>query len=583
MKRLIQRIAITVILGLSTAPAFSQAGIFLVQGNRERYNVSNPRQFLSGHVCRDCRLWLNNDSLHVYPTGSFATVVNLQQGENTVTLRSEDPEGHSILKSILYYFTPTPAPVATSSLRVETINIMPSGNLWLSEGDTLRIRMKGYPGCQATWINEQPLQELPASRSGGIPGYYEGAYIIQATDSLLNNKLKVVLRDPQGSTVVKESAYRYRFLPGKFLYGRTIDNRCYLTTSPVGDRLGPEKLEYLDQDVLLRIVGRVNDYYKVKLSPQRYAYIPEPLADTASSAAPVLPSQVGSLITWSDVLYDYAAIQLSEKLPYASTQQVAPGRISIDVFGANLAPGTTYRDSTSTREITHPFLQQAQPDVVRITLPLQHAQPWGYKIYYEGTRLIVLVKRPPPHLDFAHLTIGIDAGHGGSNPGSMGPTGMNEKNLTLQLALALRDTLAKRGATLLMTRTRDESVNNEDRFSNFRNRNPDLLVSIHLNSSANPVDVKGSATYYKQPMSEPLGSAVHEQLLQTGLRDFKNNGHFNFVLVQPTEFPSLLIETLFISNPDDETLVLDPSYRQLLVDKMVQGLQNFLDKAAKNQ
>ncbi|HEY0271706.1 MAG TPA: AMIN domain-containing protein, partial [Chitinophaga sp.] len=435
MKPFIQRITITVILAFSAVSAFSQAGIFLVQGNRERNNVSSPRQYLSGHVCKGCRLWLNNDSLHVYPTGAFAAALSLKPGENIASLRCEDSLGHRLLKTIYYYYTPTPAPVATSSLRIETVSITPSGNLWLREGDTLRIRMKGFPGCRATWINEQPLTELPASRSGGVPGYYEGAYVLQAADSFLNNKLKVVLRDPQGNTAVRESNYRYRFLPDKPLYGRTIDDGCYLTASPEGDRLGPEKLGYLDQDVLLQIVGRVNDYYKVKLSAQRYAYIPEPLADTAGAAALTPGSTVQQPVTWADDRYDYAAIQLQEKLPYTSTQQVAPGRIVIDVFGARLPPGAVFRDSTATPEIQRPFLQQLQPDVVRITLPLLHAQPWGYKLYYQDNRLVVRVKRQPARLDFAHLTIGIDAGHGGNNPGSMGPTGAYEKNLTLLLAL----------------------------------------------------------------------------------------------------------------------------------------------------
>ncbi|PUZ28163.1 hypothetical protein DCC81_01390 [Chitinophaga parva] len=582
MKRSIQRIVFTVIAAMAALPAFAQTNIFLVQGNRERVNVTTPRQFLSGHVCPSCRLWLNNDSIHVYPTGAFATAMNLKQGQNVYTLRCTDTLGRSASRTIYYYYTPLPPPVATGALRVDYMGISPAGNLWVSEGDTLRIRVKGLPGCQATWINGEPLQELPASRSGGIPGYYEGAYIIQAADSFLNNKLKVVLRDPQGNTAVRESAYRYRFMREKNLYGRTIDDMCYLTSATDGDRLGPDRMGFLDRDVQLQIVGRENDYYRVMLAPGQYAFIPEPLVDTLSLAAPTPVSTVQQPVTWSDAQYDYAAIQLDEKLPYTSTQHVGPGRVEVDVYNTYLAPGTVFHDSTGTQEIRQPFLQQPSANVTRISLPLAHAQPWGYKIYYEDNRLIIRVKRQPAALDFSHLTIAIDAGHGGSNPGSMGPTGNFEKNITILLALGLQDTLARRGASILMTRTGDQSVNNDDRVLNFRSRNPDLLVSIHLNSSVNPVDIKGTATYYKQPFCEPLGAAIHGQLLQLGLRDFKNNGRFNFALVQPTEFPNILVETLFISNPDDETLVLDPSYRKLLVEKLVQGLQDFLDECARH-
>jgi N-acetylmuramoyl-L-alanine amidase len=159
--------------------------------------------------------------------------------------------------------------------------------------------------------------------------------------------------------------------------------------------------------------------------------------------------------------------------------------------------------------------------------------------------------------------------------------GIYEKQMTLAIVLILKEALEREGVHVLTTRTTDKFVANEDRLSYYRGMNPDLLLSIHLNSSVNPVDIKGTATYYKYPFCQPLNYALHQRMLELGLGDFGNNANFNFVLNQPTEFPDALIETLFLSNPEDEMHVLDEGYRHEIANKIVLGLKDFLQQAGK--
>jgi N-acetylmuramoyl-L-alanine amidase len=153
--------------------------------------------------------------------------------------------------------------------------------------------------------------------------------------------------------------------------------------------------------------------------------------------------------------------------------------------------------------------------------------------------------------------------------------------MTLAIVLLLRDALEKEGVHVLTTRTTDKFVANEDRLDYYRQTNPDLLLSIHLNSSVNPIDVKGTATYYKWPFCQPLNYCLHQRMMETGLGNFGNNANFNFILNQPTEFPDALIETLFLSNPEDEMRVLDEEFRHQMVNKIVLGLKDFLKQAGK--
>lgn len=558
----------------------AQALLKMHQPVKTEINTTSARQYLVGRTCPNCKVSLNNDTIHVYPTGVFALKRDLQPGHTALTLTVTDPAGKQNARTIHYYFNPPPPVRPTNTFRIEYATITPKGDLQMSPGDTLRIKVKAFPGCHATWINKTLLREIPAAQRNGIAGFYEGSYVIKPTDSLQNEKLNIFLIDPTGNTTIYQTPARYSILHNQLLTGRTIDNLTYLTTSPEGDRLGPEKAGYLDKDVLLHIVGRQDDYYKIKLSRGNIAYIPEPLVDTSTLQESTPLSIVNEAKVWSDKQYDYVSIGLSEKLPYLTTQQVNPGKIIVDIHGAYSDQSAFIPEMQSTPEISGVDWQQIQPDIFRMVISLTH-NPWGYQLYYDSSRLTIRIKRPPASLQLKGLTIGLDAGHGGSNVGALGAMGLYEKQMTLSITLLLKQALEKEGVRVLTTRTTDKFVANEDRLAYYREMNPDLLLSIHLNSSVNPVDIKGTATYYKHPFCQPLNFFIHQRMLETGLADFGNNANFNFVLNQPTEFPDALIETLFLSNPEDEMHVLDENFRQQMVDKIILGLKDFLQQADK--
>jgi len=559
--------------------ATGQVSLRLSQPSRDQSNVSTSKQFIAGRTCIGCRIKINDDTIHVYSTGTFAAKYELATGRNSFAITAEAPNGEIYTKNVTFYYNTPPAATATTVFRIDFIEISPAGNVQLMEGDTLRIKMKGYPGGEASWFNNAPIREMPTSQTGGVPGYYSGSYIIQPGDSLLNGKIMVRLRKHSGETAILGSPYRYSVMHNEIPFtGRTIDNMTYLTSSPHGDRLGPDKIGYLDKDVLLHIIGRQGDYYKVKLSSKTTAFIPEPLVDTEIPQEQLPISIADDAKIWGDDKYDYVSVALSDKLPYTSTELVSSKKIMVDIHGAYAEKGLNTL-LQNTKEITSIAWGQPSPDVCRMVISLQHA-PWGYQVYYDNNRITVKVKRVPPNLSLKNIVIGIDPGHGGSNPGATGLTGIVEKQMTLQLSMLVKALLEKEGGTVIMSRYTEKFVANEDRLSFFRRANPDLLLNIHFNSSVNPVDVYGTATYYKHPFCEPLNAAIHERLLETGLHDFGNNDGFNFILNNPTEFPDALIETLFLSNPGDEEKILQPAFQQEVAEKIVEGVKDYLKEAS---
>ena len=132
------------------------------------------------------------------------------------------------------------------------------------------------------------------------------------------------------------------------------------------------------------------------------------------------------------------------------------------------------------------------------------------------------------------------------------------------------------GAKVIMTRTIEKFVDNKDRILIFRDNEPDLLISVHLNSSADPFRAGGTSSLYRYIGFRGLSAAINKRMLQLGLKEYGNIGSFNFMLNSPTEYPNALVETLFLSNPAEEELILDPAFQQKMADKIVAGIKDFL-------
>jgi N-acetylmuramoyl-L-alanine amidase len=105
--------------------------------------------------------------------------------------------------------------------------------------------------------------------------------------------------------------------------------------------------------------------------------------------------------------------------------------------------------------------------------------------------------------------------------------------------------------------------------------NPDLLISIHLNSSGNAL-IKGTSTYYRYIGFRSLSQSILHRMLELPLMEAGNVGGFNFSLNGPTDYPNCLVEVAFLSNTDDEKKILDPRFHDAVAKKIYRGIQDWL-------
>jgi N-acetylmuramoyl-L-alanine amidase len=357
-------------------------------------------------------------------------------------------------------------------------------------------------------------------------------------------------------------------------YGRTTGALPYLEYGLGDDRLGGAKMTYLDSNVLIKVVDSANTDYKVQLSTHHFAYLPKTnfKKDTSIKIQPYYLTS--SWRVWGDEKYDYVSVSLPERLPYKSVQQINPSRIVVDVFGAT--SNTNWITQLKTvKEIHNVWYEQVEDDVFRIFIELKNAQLWGHLIYYKNNVLHVRVKRQPS-LKVRNLKIAIDAGHGGSNTGASGVTSkILEKDYTLKMAKELEKYLKRKGAEVYMTRTEDVDVGMIERTLMLREQDPDVMISIHLNSSGNKT-VKGTSTYYRYIGFRSLSQSILDRMLDLKLNNFGNIGAFNFALSGPTEYPNCLVEVAFLSNEEDEKLILDEDFHEDVAKQIYKGIRDWL-------
>lgn len=555
--------------------------IKLTEPLKENNTVGSSRQFIIGSTCKDCSLLIAGEKVKVYATGAFAFELNLREGDTAFTIVAISASGKSTSKRLFYTFrAPKPAePVKEPG--IERIQTFPEGDLLLQPGDQVQFRVKAYPGCTVTALNNTSLYELPVNSSNGMPGIYQGVYTVSSTDSFQHIKMPITLTDSSGKKYSKETTNYFSVMsPLASDMAITKGRLAHLEYGLGDDRLGGAKVGYIDSLIPLKITGKVGEHYRVQLAPSRTAYIPDEHVTLMPKGSFGGSSLTGKWRVYGDSVYDYVSVQLFARLPYQSFQETDPSRIVVDVFGAT--NNTNWIDQLeSVKEIKNVTYEQVADGIYRIVIYLKHRQHWGHSIYYNGNNLVIRVKQQPKDLSIGKLVIAVDAGHGGKNTGAGGPTGVAEKNITLALSLKIQQILQAKGSKVIMTRTKEEFFDNKERILFYRDSLPDLLLSIHLNSAFDPIRAGGTSVFYRYPGFRPLSHAIYKRMLELGLREYGNNGSFNFMLNSPTEYPNALIETLFLSNPEEEMKILDEDFQQKMAEKIVSGVEDFL-KAVKD-
>jgi N-acetylmuramoyl-L-alanine amidase len=220
------------------------------------------------------------------------------------------------------------------------------------------------------------------------------------------------------------------------------------------------------------------------------------------------------------------------------------------------------------------------------------------------------------------VVVALDPGHGGEDPGAIGPSGLREKDVVLAIALQLRDRInVLPGMRAMLTRDADFFVPLHDRVRKARRVQADLFVSIHADAFMTP-QARGASVFAlsergasssaarwlanKENAADLVGGAnirsPHADVMRT-LLDMSTTAQIKdslklagevlgqigkvgrlhkaqveqagFAVLKAPDIPSILVETAFISNPGEEAKLRDPDYQRELVDALLSGIKRY--------
>jgi hypothetical protein len=177
------------------------------------------------------------------------------------------------------------------------------------------------------------------------------------------------------------------------------------------------------------------------------------------------------------------------------------------------------------------------------------------------------------------MIIMIDPGHGGDpkyggDPGAIGPSGVHEKDVNLAVSEKLHSLMVNAGLEAYMTRVSDVDVALAKRAEMANTINANYFISIHSNASVSPT-AHGTETYYYYGSApgKKLAEAVQAELIKaTGLTDrgIKESG---FYVLRATTMPAILVELAFLSNPEEERLLIDPEFQDKCAKAIWEGVK----------
>jgi N-acetylmuramoyl-L-alanine amidase len=222
--------------------------------------------------------------------------------------------------------------------------------------------------------------------------------------------------------------------------------------------------------------------------------------------------------------------------------------------------------------------------------------------------------------------IAIDPGHGGEDPGAIGPTGLKEKDVTLAMAFKLKELIdAQQGFKAFLTRDDDYFVPLNERVEKARKVRAELLVSIHADAFTRPeangasvfalsergatsaaarymaekenqadkvggmkqivaldadvLNIKREISDLTKERSESLAKQVFRHMAKVNRMHKREVEFAGFAVLRSPDVPSILVETAFISNPEEEEKLGTEQYQTNVALALAQGLQQFLTKS----
>ncbi|MGI5881099.1 MAG: N-acetylmuramoyl-L-alanine amidase [Syntrophomonadaceae bacterium] len=222
-----------------------------------------------------------------------------------------------------------------------------------------------------------------------------------------------------------------------------------------------------------------------------------------------------------------------------------------------------------------------------VTLDTNEMGKYSLGMGGDGTQFNIMLVDKSAVKERRYNLVVLDPGHGGKDTGARG-TKIDERDVNLEIALKVGDILTSQGVVVEYTRKTDITVGLEERAQIANVLNAGVFVSIHNNANTDR-SKHGTETYYYAPADTPnlfmqkedrerLAKCIQTQMINRLGRVDRGVKHGNYSVLRNTEMPSALAEICFISNPDEQALLMQTQYKDQAAQAIAGGILQYLGK-----
>lgn len=545
------------------------------------YKTSSSKVSIMGSCDPGQPLYLNGNQITPTEDGYFTVYQELQVGENKLVFKHKDKETvfkitrKAAAASVPYvmnkpgfgagYFSPSAAMTMKTGQKIEFSCVAPTGSkVWVEMGKH-RVELSN-------------AGDMDTNGGAITPARYKGTFTMPAVpgnQKILKLDKPVFAMEYKGQKITSKQSNTLSVQSDKYYKYALISTSEAEAVARSGPSTGYSRVTPLLNGAVDYIVGQQNGYYLLKSgvwTDGRYvkAVDNKPLASNRISSVNI--SDNGS---YTDITF---------KMPVNAVFgiEAAPSSVILKIYGTTgLKTGSAAPGASVFNSIDYKSVDGAAQYTFNLKSPDSY---FGYYAQYKNGALVLSLKNAPKisgtgDKPLTGLRVLLDAGHGGSESGAIGPLGkygLYEKQINLAITLNTRKYLQSLGATVIMTRTSDKTVSLNERANLIRKEKPDIAVSIHNNSmdvTADYTKNTGLLVLYSKDSSKAAAGFVKDSLIADLKR--KDGGYRwqSLSVCTVTQSPAILIEGGFMSNPEEYQWLSNYNNQVQIADSIGKAIQ----------
>ena len=549
----------------------------------EKINTTYKAYYIMGTSNPSLPITMNENKIDQAPKGTFGILVNLKLGENTFYFKQGDK---TQTVTISRYDPNSVMPAKISEIRQNSM--FPQYDEGVQVGKEFTLFCTAPSGASVTaQANGQTVQlSQTATASVGVPAVFTAkaklADSYPADETTRIGKITYTMNYNGKSTTYTSNGELLAVGKNSKFAIEISDMRGDTSSVNIAYEFRDKMIVSVEKGATDYVVENSGDYYKLSCG----GYIHKEDVKVLEGKVNI-DTTVNDISFTSDDIGETFTMSANGKPYYVS--EYGENSLSVTFYNTSLDSGAAFDSSQSKLFSSVKAEYDSTKKCTTVTFTTKDKKRlWGYNVEFNQGSILIRAKNTPklstnPAKPLEGITIVLDAGHGGNDPGALGVaghTGPTESQLNYLNAYASYLRLKALGANIYMTQTKDERLSYERRMDMARDLRADLYLSFHLNSTAESTDstnAKGIEVYYNQELAVPFGNAIFNELCKATGRKERGVRKSTFRVTQMTHTPSLLCELGYMVSPEEYEQLCDPYY----IYKSALGISNGIIKAVR--